>query len=555
MRGSARSSPASVAGLKTLRGRGACPEIAAERGKETVDLKERLKIAFVIIIMVPIFMMGLSGKLIIEYLGNSVQQTYDVDTDTMQLITNPLRILNRVTREVYNQIKLCAIREPEKLEDLDYIAQLNEELKNKYSYLVLRKAGEIIYAGDEADVQALNNILPEFGNYSTDMDGGIYVGDKDPVLIKQQDFYFSDGSEGSIFIITDVNVLVPQLKNSIIQIIVCMIMIINITAVVLIIWLYRAIIRPLNTLKMATNEMKCGNLNYSISGDPEDEIGQLCQDFEEMRIHMKELIEERLQYEQDSKELISNISHDLKTPLTAIKGYAEGIMDGIADTPEKMDKYVRTIYTKANDMSVLVDELSFFTKIDSNTVPYNFTTVDANDYFTDCIEELSLDMEVKNIDLTFTNEIPSGTRITADAEQLKRVISNIISNSVKYLDKEKGHFEVRLKDAGDKIQIELEDNGAGIAAKDLPYIFDRFYRADASRNSKKGGTGLGLAIAKKIIEEHGGKIWAVSEEGVGTAICFTLPKKESKKTGSEEQPEQLQDKEKKHHIRNVKIKA
>lgn len=520
-----------------------------------MDLKERLKIAFIIIIIVPIIMMVLSGKLIIDYMSSSVQQTYNVDTDTIQLITNPLRILNRVTRDVYNQIKFCAIHNPERLEDLEYIAALDEELKTKYSYIVLRKGNEIIYAGEKAKKQMLEDILPAFGNYSTDMDGGIYVGDRNPVLIKQQDFYFSDHAEGSIFIITEVNVLMPQIKNSIIQIIVCMIMIINFTAIVLIIWLYRAIIRPLNTLKMATNEMKCGNLNYSISGDPEDEIGQLCQDFEEMRIHMKELIEERLQYEVDSKELISNISHDLKTPLTAIKGYAEGIMDGIADTPEKMDKYVRTIYTKANDMSVLVDELSFFSKIDSNTVPYNFTVVDANDYFTDCIEELSLDMEVKNIELSFTNEIPAGTKISADAEQLKRVISNIISNSVKYLDKEKGFFEVRLKDEEDKIRIELEDNGAGIAAKDLPYIFDRFYRADASRNSKKGGTGLGLAIAKKIIEEHGGKIWAVSEVGVGTAICFTLPKLGGKKK-SEKEAEPAAEKERKsHHIRSTKIKA
>lgn len=507
-------------------------------------LKERLKIAFVIIIIVPVVMMCLSGKLIIEYMSVSVQQTYDVDADTMQVITNPLRILNRVTRDVYNGIKLCVIREPEKLEDLEYLQQINEELQEKYSYLVLRKDHEIYYAGEE-DAQRVFGILPEFGNYSTDMDGGIYIGDKKPVLVKQQDFYFQDGSEGSIFIVTNVNVLMPQLRDSMIQIIICVVLIINLTAVVLILWLYRGIIRPLNKLKKATNEMADGNLNYSISGDPEDEIGQLCEDFEKMRIHMKELIEERLQYEEDSKELISNVSHDLKTPLTAIKGYAEGLMDGIADTPEKMEKYVKTIYNKANDMSVLVDELAFFSKIDSNTVPYNFTLLDANDYFSDCIEELSLDLEVKQIELEYENEIPAGTKISADAEQLKRVVGNIINNSVKYLDKEKGHFSVRLKDETTYIRMELEDNGSGIAAKDLPYIFDRFYRADASRNSKKGGTGLGLAIAKKIIGEHGGCIWAESEQGVGTKICFTLPKYGV--AAAEEPEEEVVEKEKKHH--------
>ena len=521
-----------------------------------MDLKKRLRTAFVIMIILPIMMMGISAKFIIESTGTSVQETYDVDADTMQVLTNPLRILNRVTREAYNQIKLCAIREPEKLEDMEYIASMNKELASKYSYLVIRKEDEIVYYGGRDNITAIQSILPEFGDYSTDVDGGLYIGDLKPVLIKHQDFYFSDGSEGSVFIVTEVNVLVPQLKTSIVQVIVCMIIIVIMTAVILVVWLYRTIIRPLDILKAATNEMKYGNLNYSISGDPEDEIGQLCQDFEEMRIHLKELIEERLQYEQDSKELISNISHDLKTPLTAIKGYAEGIMDGIADTPEKMEKYLKTIYTKANDMSVLVDELSFFSKIDSNIVPYNFTVLDANEYFMDCIEELRLDLEVKNIELELLNELDKGTKISADPEQLKRVINNIVGNSVKYLDKEKGHVRFCLKDTGDKLQVELADNGAGIAAKDLPYVFDRFYRADASRNSRKGGTGLGLAIAKKIIEEHGGKIWAVSDEGIGTAIYFTLPKVVSApKIEGTSKTESLISEEKKRHLKNIKVKS
>ena len=512
-------------------------------------LKERLKVAFLIMILIPFIMAVVSIKLIVGYMGASVRETYDVNADTMQVITNPMRILNHVTRETYNQIKLCAIREPGKLEDMDYITKLNEELQGKYSYLVVRKNDEIIYFGGTADEERIKRSLPEFGNYNTDMDGGLYVGENNPVLIKHQDFYFSDGSEGSVFIITEVNVLVPQLKNSIVQVIVCMILIVSLTAVVLVVWLYRTILRPLNKLKKATCEMKRGNLNYSISGDPEDEIGQLCEDFEEMRLHMKDLIEERLQYEQESRELISNISHDLKTPLTAIKGYAEGLMDGVADTPEKMEKYVKTIYTKANDMSVLVDELSFFAKIDSNTVPYNFAILDANEYFMDCIDELSLDLEVKNMELQITNHLKPGTKISADPEQLKRVINNIVSNSVKYLDKEKGLIKMRLDDTGQFIRIELEDNGAGIAAKDLPYVFDRFYRADASRNSKKGGTGLGLAIAKKIIEEHGGKIWAASEFGNGTTIGFTLPIYPPVK---EEQPETMTaGKEKKHRYLTI----
>lgn len=112
----------------------------------------------------------------------------------------------------------------------------------------------------------------------------------------------------------------------------------------------------------------------------------------------------------------------------------------------------------------------------------------------------------------------------ADAEQMKRVINNIISNSVKYLDKRRGIINIRIKDRGDFIQVEIEDNGKGIAQKDLPYIFDRFYRTDSSRNSSQGGSGIGLSIVRKIIEDHGGRIWATSRESTGTVMHFVLRK-------------------------------
>ena len=116
------------------------------------------------------------------------------------------------------------------------------------------------------------------------------------------------------------------------------------------------------------------------------------------------------------------------------------------------------------------------------------------------------------------------SKVIVDPEQLRRVINNIISNSLKYMDKEQGIITMNVRDVGDFIQVELGDNGKGIAAKDLPNIFDRFYRTDASRNSSKGGSGIGLSIVKKIVEEHGGKIWATSTEGKGTVMYFVVRK-------------------------------
>ena len=175
-------------------------------------------------------------------------------------------------------------------------------------------------------------------------------------------------------------------------------------------------------------------------------------------------------------------------------------------------------------MDTLINELTLYSKIDTNRIPYNFEKLDINHYFQDCVEEIGLDLESKNIGLAYYNYVEEGTMIIADTEQLRRVINNIIGNSVKYMNKPNGFINIRLKDVGDFIQVEIEDNGRGIAQKDLPYIFDRFYRADASRNSATGGSGIGLSIVKKIIEDHGGKIWATSKEDTGTIMYFVIRK-------------------------------
>jgi len=313
-----------------------------------------------------------------------------------------------------------------------------------------------------------------------------------------------------------------------------------VTAAVVLLWVYKSFVKPLNLLTLATRKMQEGNLDFSIQGNPDDELGNLCEDFEDLRLHLKEQTEARLKYEGDIIELISNISHDLKTPLTAIKGYAEGVLDGVADTPEKREKYLRTIYTKASDMQVLVDELAFYSKIDSNIVPYNFENLDINEYFEDCVEDYSIDMEIKGIELDYV-PAPDGVTVVADAEQLRRVVNNVIGNSVKYMNRPEktpakeaegeiggkrpdgGRITIMARKLENLCEISIRDNGPGISPEDLTRVFERFYRADLSRNSKKGGTGLGLAISKKIIEDHGGTIRAESEEGVHTTIIFTLP--------------------------------
>lgn len=331
-------------------------------------------------------------------------------------------------------------------------------------------------------------------------------------------------SVGRLFMVYRMDQFGPEVKSMIAQLMITAVLMLMFICGSLTIWVYRSVLRPLSKLQEATRKIRDGNLDFTLDIEEDDEIGELCQDFEEMRIRLKESAEQKIQYDNENKELISNISHDLKTPITAVKGYVEGIMDGVADTPEKQEKYIRTIYNKANDMERLINELTFYSKIDTNRIPYTFDHINVNAYFADCVEELSLELEEQNIELAYFNYVDEDVQVIADAEQIKRVINNIVSNSIKYIDKPKGYINIRVKDVGDFVQVEIEDNGKGIATKDLPLIFNRFYRTDASRNSSKGGSGIGLSIVKKIIEDHGGKVWATSKEHTGTVMYFVLRK-------------------------------
>ena len=246
--------------------------------------------------------------------------------------------------------------------------------------------------------------------------------------------------------------------------------------------------------------------------------------FEEMRKRLKESTEEKILMDKENKELISNISHDLKTPITAVKGYVEGIMDGVADTPEKMDRYVRTIYNKTNEMDHLINELTFYSKIDTNRIPYTFSKLNVEDYFSDCAEELGLEMETRGIELVYANYVEKGVQVIADGEQIRRVIHNIVSNAIKYMEKPRGNHPALVKDVGDFIQVEIEDNGNGYCRQGICRIFLTVLPYRCFQEFFQGRKRYRTFHRKEIMEDHGGKVWATSRLGIGTIMYFVLRK-------------------------------
>ncbi len=316
---------------------------------------------------------------------------------------------------------------------------------------------------------------------------------------------------------------IPLFRNHITEVILVAIGLLALTSFILYMWINRSIIKPIDRLRLGTQNIRDGNLDFEIKARKKDELGDLCRDFEEMRGRLNKSEQEKIKSDVEEKELIRNISHDLKTPLTAIKGYVEGLRDGIADTPEKQHRYVLTIANKVEDMDRLIDELTLFSRLDTNRIPYDFVKINVKDYFDDCVDEINLDLEAQNIKLGYAFHGDDTMETMADPNQLKRVINNIVSNSVKYKNPDRQcEIGIEVFDEGDYIHVVMSDNGKGINYKDLPRIFDRFYRTDESRTSPQSGSGIGLAIVKKIVEDHKGRIWVESVEGEGTTFHLNL---------------------------------
>lgn len=287
--------------------------------------------------------------------------------------------------------------------------------------------------------------------------------------------------------------------------------------------LSRNIQKPLNDLTIAADNIRNGNLDSRVMESGYDEIDTLCRSFDSMRRTLKtaEATEKRMRSERSM--LLANISHDLKTPITSIKGYIEGIRDGIADTPEKQKKYLDTIYAKAVMIDDMVNNLSVFSKLELSKLKFEFAVGDFNEFVREIFEEYRLDLEKENMELKLeTESTPQNVKI--DYEKMRRVFSNIVSNSIKYKKDGKGILEVNSHSADGGIYVTVTDNGIGISESELKNVFDEFYRVDAARTINIQGSGLGLGIAKQIVENHGGKLWLKSDGiGKGTTAIIYLP--------------------------------
>ena len=289
-------------------------------------------------------------------------------------------------------------------------------------------------------------------------------------------------------------------------------------------WVVSANIRrvagPLLRLKRAVAEISDGNLDYELAVTGHDEFAELSAGFEQMRIRMKDSMRHKESAEEERRAMMASVTHDLQTPITSIIGYSEGILDGVAETPERIREYASVICKKARSLQLLAEDLSLLSRLENAQLPLNKQEEDIGALVAELAAEFFHNEQGAKLDAQLT----PGLLALIDREKIARVLINIFQNSVKYKKQDQPGPKVSLTLVRQEFDalLTVSDDGIGIEQGDLPHLFDQFYRADASR-SRQSGSGLGLSIARRLVHLHGGKIWILSNPGGGISVNITLP--------------------------------
>ena len=283
----------------------------------------------------------------------------------------------------------------------------------------------------------------------------------------------------------------------------------------------RQILRPVNALVQAARRVEEGDLSTPVAYQGEDEFAPVCAAFDHMQQHLLEEREKNACYEQARTDLVAGISHDLRTPLTSVKGYLKGMRDGVANTPEKRKQYLDVAYRKACDMERLLQRLFYFSQLETGNLPLFPQTMDLGEFVEQFVRETRQELAPSGGRVELRGA-PAPHPVRADPEQLLRVLNNLKDNAVRYAAGE-GPLVLTLTvwRQRDRECIRFADNGPGVPEEQLPHLFEQFWRGDQARSSRGGeGSGLGLYIVKYIIEAHGGTIWARNDHGLVFEIAL-----------------------------------
>ncbi len=485
-----------------------------------MSIRIKLLLTYILLLIVSLFFLLSSG---ITAAGSLLQ------TASGAIFKEDIQQVAKETIDTIAELKSTSQIAPEKLVDASYIQEIGRRSEFYNGGLIVSYRGQ--YINDSylpKDEKFYQRLIADERPLGEKMEDDVHS-DRMVFSYEGKDYLYLDfgfdvqGEPVTYFFVADLSVL-ESVRDvggwMAFRIVVILLLLI---ALPLILIIHFDILKPVKTLEKGVQQIQDGDLDFTLETKKKNELGRVIRSFDQMREKLKASIDAQVEYENNRKVFISSISHDLKTPITSIQGYVSGIQDGIADTPEKRDKYLRVISEKAKQMNVLIDDLFTLSKLDIDDIKLYRTPIPISDFLQGIVEEESVGLS-DSVKIALVVEPEADKELLLDEYQMKRVITNIIHNSKKYCDKPQAEIEIRVTATDDnQVSIELEDNGKGIPQADLERIFDRFYRVDTARTSTEGGSGLGLAIAKRIIEAHGGAIRAQSGYGKGTLIVITLP--------------------------------
>ena len=276
----------------------------------------------------------------------------------------------------------------------------------------------------------------------------------------------------------------------------------------------KKLLQPVDALARAAGRIETGDFTQAIDYQGRDEFAPVCAAFNRMQEHLLAEQEKSAAYERARTDLVAGISHDLRTPLTSVKGYIKGLRDGVAQTPERQRQYLEVAYRKACDMDVLLQRLFYFSRMETGNLPLFREEADLGEFVARFAAEIRPELEQAGGEITL--ELSAGPHPASfDPEQMYRVLSNLKDNALRYSGADRPVLSLTVERQGERTCIRFADNGQGVPEADLPRLFDQFWRADQARSSRNGeGSGLGLYIARYIVEAHGGTIAARNENGL-----------------------------------------
>ncbi len=277
----------------------------------------------------------------------------------------------------------------------------------------------------------------------------------------------------------------------------------------------------IDKVKSVANRVAEGDLSTRAVIDGRDEISSLASSFNHMAEQLQNAEKHQKELDKLRRDLIAWLTHDLQTPLTSIRVQIEAIVDGVVNEPEDINRYLQSTQKQVRSLSILIDDLFQIAQIDAGGIVIQPVTSSLRDLISDTLESFSVIADEKGISLTgeITEDIDP---VVLDPNKINRVLNNLVRNAIQYTKKD-GRVEIKAWRESNKIYIQIQDSGEGIAKDDLPYVFDMFYRGEKSRNKEMGGTGLGLAIAKGIVQAHNGTIEVNSKKGEGSIFVIKLP--------------------------------